>query len=305
MNYTIGIDAGGTKTTGLIIDDQKNIVFQIETGFGNPNVHFDDALANVWGAVSACLSSEFGISCKRIVAGIAGIEAAGNRERFSEFFKGNTDLPVTFVNDAVLAYHALLGEANGILTIAGTGSISYGVNGENEGYSGGWGHLLGDSGSSYDIAIKVCQQITEEFDRGLPYSKLSQAILQEIGIKEAPELKGFIYNASKGEIASLSYQVFIEAEKGNEFAKQYFYHAGRDLAKQTAWLYKKLQLDSPLKIACKGSLLEKNSYVQSQFKSTLRKSAGKLDLIMNDLSPAIGAATIASMERVNYQKRLK
>ena len=222
MNYTIGIDAGGTKTTGMILDDERNCVFQIETGFGNPNVDFEQALENVWEAASACLSSEFGKDCKAIAAGVAGIEAAGNRERFSAFFHQNTDVPVVFVNDAVLAYHALLGEEDGILTIAGTGSISYGRNGENEGYSGGWGHLLGDFGSSYDIAIKVCRQITEEYDRGIPYTSLSQTILREIGIEEAPDLKGFIYNAAKGEIASLSYSVFMEAEKGDECSEAIF-----------------------------------------------------------------------------------
>ncbi|CAM4179406.1 BadF/BadG/BcrA/BcrD ATPase family protein [Lederbergia lenta] len=295
MNYTIGIDAGGTKTTGLVLDNQKNVVFQVETGFGNPNVHFENALANVWEATSACLTSEFGYACNTIVAGVAGIEASGNKEGFATFFKQHTDKQVILVNDAVLAYHALLAEADGILTIAGTGSISYGRNGEKEGYSGGWGHLLGDSGSSYDVAIKVCKQITREFDEGLPYSSLSQAVMRKVGMKEAPELKGFIYQASKGDIASLSYPIFLEAEAGDEIARGYFYEAGRDLAKQTVWLYKKLQIVSPIKIAVKGSLLENNTYVQSQFKYVLEQNIGEVEVILKDLSPAVGAMSIASL----------
>jgi len=86
LAYTIGIDAGGTKTTGLILDVDKNIVFQIETGFGNPNVHFKDALDNVWEAVAACLNSQYGKECGAIIAGVAGIEAKGNRKRFEDFF---------------------------------------------------------------------------------------------------------------------------------------------------------------------------------------------------------------------------
>lgn len=295
MNYTIGIDAGGTKTTGLILDEKKNIMFEMETGFGNPNVEFEQALANVWEAASACLTSEFGSKCKVIAAGIAGIEAAGNRERFAEYFKQKTGIPAIFVNDAVLAYHALLDKEGGILTIAGTGSISYGRNGCKNGYSGGWGHLLGDTGSSYDVAIKVCKQITQEYDQGIAYTPLSKAILQAIGIQEAPELKGFIYKASKGEIAALSYPVFLEAEKGDEAAKQYFFDAGHDLANQTISLYERLQLQSPLKIACKGSLLEKNSYVQSQFKSVLQKEIGEVELILDEISPAVGAVAVASL----------
>lgn len=295
MNYTIGIDAGGTKTTGLVLDNQKNKVFQITTGFGNPNVHFENALANVWEAISACLLSEFGHACNTIVAGVAGIESTENRERFAAFFKQHTNKQVILVNDAVLAYHALLGNDDGILTIAGTGSISYGRKGESEGYSGGWGHLLGDSGSSYDIAIKVCQQITREYDQGLSNSSLSLAMMKKLGIKEAPELKSFIYQASKGEIASLSYSIFQEAERGDEQARQFFRDAGEDLAKQTAWLYKKLQMVQPLKVACKGSLLENNAYVQAHFKKTLEKSIGNVKVTFKEISPAEGAISIAAL----------
>ena len=119
MSFTIGIDAGGTKTTGLILDSEKNILFQTETGYGNPNVDFDQALSNVWEAVYACLASEYGENCTAIAAGVAGIEAEGNRQRFEDFFATKTDLPVVFVNDAVLAYYALLDGEDGILTIAG------------------------------------------------------------------------------------------------------------------------------------------------------------------------------------------
>ncbi|MBS4204623.1 BadF/BadG/BcrA/BcrD ATPase family protein [Lederbergia citrea] len=295
MNLTIGIDAGGTKTTGLILDNQKRVVFQTESGYGNPNIHFDKAMANVWETVAACLASEYGKDCRAIVAGVAGIEAEGNLQRFEDFFAKKTDLPIIIVNDAVLAYHALLEGEDGILTIAGTGSISYGRKGESEGYAGGWGHFLGDPGSSYDIAIRVCREITREYDQGKPYSSLSQVIMREIGITDPNGLKGFIYNATKGEIASLSYPVFVEAEKGDESARKYFYEAGCELAEQTASLFTKLHMDSPLKVACKGSLLEKNSYVQSAFKNKLQTLVGEIEFIKNHLSPAVGALSVASL----------
>ncbi|MCJ8007785.1 BadF/BadG/BcrA/BcrD ATPase family protein [Lederbergia wuyishanensis] len=295
MTYTIGIDAGGTKTTGLVIDSDKNILFEIETGFGNPNVNFNEALHNVWEAASACLNSDFGNDCKAIVAGVAGIEAEGNRERFEQFFSNKTKIPAIFVNDAVLAYHALLDDQNGILTIAGTGSISYGRNGEKEGYSGGWGHILGDFGSAYDIAIQVFRQITKEADEGLPYSVLSQALMNKLGINSADGLKGFIYSSPKGEIASITSFVFSEAQKGNEDAKRFFRVAGVQLANQTFSLFKKLDLSLPLKIGIKGSLLEKNPYVKEEFESTLQKLVGSVEFISNDATPAIGANSVAEL----------
>ena len=136
--------------------------------------------------------------------------------------------------------------------------------------------------------------MTQEYDQGSPYSPLSQSIIKALGISDATGLKGFIYKATKGEIASLSSLVFKEAESGNEAAKKYFYDAGTDLANQTATLSHKLKLQAPVKIACMGSLLEKNQYVQKAFKESLLDLVGETEIIMEDISPAIGARSLAA-----------
>lgn len=295
MSLTIGVDAGGTKTTGVVLNEQGEILFHVQAGFGNPNINFDLALSNVWKAVSACLNSPYGVNCKNIVLGISGIETKSNRRGFMEFFKKKTKIPVILVNDAVLAYHALLGHQDGILTIAGTGSISYGRKGEMESYAGGWGHLLGDFGSAYFTAIQAFQQITIEADKGIPHSSLSNAIMKKIGVKKAEEIKSFIYAASKGEIAALSHTIFEEAESGDELAKLYFTKAGEDLARQTATLYERLELTSPLTVACMGSMLEKNHYIQKSFQSNLEQLVGEVKLVMSDVTPAVGALTVATI----------
>ncbi|GIN69867.1 ATPase [Bacillus sp. J14TS2] len=294
MTYIIGIDAGGTKTSAVILDKQKNIVYTIETGFGNPQVEYERASTHIWEAVSACLQSEFGHKCKQIVAGIAGIEAKHHRANLEKFFKKRTALPVILVNDAILAYHAMLGEEDGILTIAGTGSISYGRNRDKEGYTGGWGHLLGDGGSAYNVVIQALHRITLEVDQGLSHSSLSQTLLQEIGVQKAEGIKEFIYQAAKGDIAALALPIFNQAVNGDNEAKQYFYQAGQQLAEQTAYLYKRLALSRPLKIACKGSLLEKNHYVQTEFKAGLSTIVGDIEWIRNESPSATGAVSVAS-----------
>lgn len=295
MTYIIGIDAGGTKTNAIIMDQQKNILFSVETGFGNMQVDFQKASNHLWRAITECLNSTYGERCKVIVAGIAGIEAKNHRSKLERYLQERTTLPIILVNDAILAYHAILGDENGILTIAGTGSISYGRKGEKEGYTGGWGHLLGDEGSSYHVVMQAFRQITEEADHNSPHSPLSQALLREIGAKRAEEIKEFIYQANKGEIAALSISIFNEAEKGNHEARKYFYQAGEELAKQTALLCQKLQLDLPLKVASKGSLLEKNMYVQSEFERVLSSKVGEIEWIRDQTNiSATGAFPLAS-----------
>lgn len=277
----------------MVIDQNKKIHFHTETGYGNPNLHFENAFNHVWSAIEDCLRNDVGKQCKVIVAGIAGIEVDNYRSSFQKRLMEKTKLPVIIVNDAVLAYESIFNGEDGIFTIAGTGSISYGRNGDKEGYAGGWGHLIGDVGSSYDIAIRACRQLTREFDEGSSFSSLSKVVMQQIGIDDPNGLKKFIYQSTKAEIATLTYSINLEAQKGNQTARQYFYQAGLDLAKQTKALYKKIQLHSPTKIAVKGSLLEKNQFVLEAFKTELLQQMDEIIVIQNDVSPAVGAYSIA------------
>ncbi|MGE6257764.1 BadF/BadG/BcrA/BcrD ATPase family protein [Heyndrickxia sporothermodurans] len=295
MSYIIGIDAGGTKTKGLILSENKEILFEADAGYGNPNIDFEGAIANITEVLSKCLASPFGLDCSLVVAGVAGIEGGNNRERINQSLKRIVNVPFILINDAVLAYHSIFELEDGVLTIAGTGSISFGRNGETEEYAGGWGHLLGDEGSSYDVAIQACKQMIKEKEYGEHYSSLSLALMKKLNIHDAEQLKGFIYRATKGEIASLSYVVFLQAEEGNKEAKDIFARAGIDLANQTLRLIKKLKLTSPISVGCKGSLLEKNIYVQEAFKKELDKYVESINLLDSIFLPATGAYAAAKL----------
>lgn len=297
MHYIVGIDAGGTKTKGLILTKNKKVLFEAEAGYGNPNINFQGAISNISEVLSKCLESPYGSMCEAVVAGIAGIEAGDNRERVYQNIKQGVHIPIILVNDAVIAYHSIFELGNGVLTIAGTGSISYGKNGEKEGYAGGWGHLLGDEGSSYDIAIQACKLMIKEKEWEERYSSLSNALLKELGMNDADELKGFIYQATKGEIAALSYIVYLQAEEGNQEAKGIFQQAGINLANQTLRLIKKLELTLPISVACKGSLLEKNIYVQKAFKRRLKEQIKSIHFLESTHLPATGALAIAKKYR--------
>lgn len=299
MSYIIGIDAGGTKTKALILTENKEIVFEVDSGYGNPNIDFEAAVSNILDVLNACLESPYGPQCKQVVAGIAGIEAGENRQKINQYLKQTTALPIILVNDAVLAYHSIFELNDGVLTIAGTGSISYGRNGEKEEYAGGWGHLLGDEGSSYDIAIQACKQIIGEKETGITYSPFSLSILNHLGMRDANELKGFIYQATKGEIASLSYIVYLQAKEGSQEAKEIFRKAGTELGNQTIRLIKKLGLENSVSIGCKGSLLEKNIFVQQAFQQTISKELPSSIFLESDCIPASGALAISEIYKLN------
>lgn len=297
MTRVIGIDAGGTKIQGLVLDLEKNILFQSLSGHGNPTVSFEEALTNLSSVIQQCLDHTSPEEVSHIVIGMAGAESGNLAHRIKTELQRMTSLPIILLNDATLAYFSLLGNQNGVMTIAGTGSICYGRNGKQEGTTGGWGHLLGDEGSAYHIAIEACKQISMEMDSGSPLSPLSLDILNEIGAGDGKGLKGFIYSSAKGEIAKLAKVVHKQAEDGNEAALLILKKAGGQLARQAIALLEKLQVSSKAVIALKGSVLEHNVVVQSVFKEMISVRFPDAAYIVDSTSPATGAVDVTEAIR--------
>ncbi|MBN8192799.1 hypothetical protein JI667_11665 [Bacillus sp. NTK074B] len=294
MTRVIGIDAGGTKVQGLVLDMQKNILFQSLSGHGNPSVSYEEALRNLSSVVQQCLDQT---RVSHIVIGMAGGGSGNLSQRIQSELEKMTSLPIVLLNDATLAYFSLIGNRNGVMTIAGTGSISYGRNGNRSGTSGGWGHLLGDEGSAYHISLLACKQIAVERDYGTSLSPLSRSLMNEIGASDDRGLKGFIYSSSKGDIAQLAKVIHKEALAGDERALDLLKSAGKQLAAQTMALIENLQIEKNPVIALKGSVLERNQVVQSTFKETIAESFIEPTFMMNSSSPATGAVDIVEAIR--------
>ncbi|TMU85192.1 hypothetical protein FGG79_15050 [Bacillus sp. BHET2] len=292
MTRVIGIDAGGTKIQGLVLDLEKNILFQSLSGHGNPTVSFDEALTNLSSVVQQCLDHSSSEDVSHIIIGMAGAESGNLAHRIKKELERMTSLPIILLNDATLAYFSLIGNQCGVITIAGTGSICYGRNGKREGTTGGWGHILGDEGSAYSLAIEASKQIAWEFDSHKPISPLSRNLLNEIGANDAKDFKGFIYSSTKGKIAQLAKVIHEQAEAGDEAAIHLFKTAGEQLARQTIALIEKLQIETKPVVALKGSVLEHNPVVQSVFKEIISDCFKDTAYIVDSTSPATGAVGV-------------
>ncbi|RDI41398.1 BadF/BadG/BcrA/BcrD ATPase family protein [Falsibacillus pallidus] len=291
MGYIIGIDAGGTKTTALVISEKKEILYQTESGIGNPAANYDLASQHLKDVVQECLKNEFGHQITGIAAGIAGIEAGDNRNKIQQDLLEVSNLPIILMNDAELAHYAILEGNDGVITIAGTGSISFGKRDGQTSYSGGWGHLLGDEGSSYHIAVSACRKITQAADAGRAFSEFEIAVMNELQLSEPNDLKGFIYQSGKDRIAELTKSINEMALSGNEEAVELFKIAGKQLAMQTAALIRKMNFPSHIMtpIGGFGSLLLKNEMVQESFMEDLKREIGSYTWMEAESSPALGA----------------
>ena len=83
----------------------------------------------------------------------------------------------------------------GIIVIGGTGSVAYGQNAAGEtALAGGWGYLMGDEGSGYDIGLQALRAACQAQDGRGPATTLQQLILAHFDMPDLHEVHRHIYS---------------------------------------------------------------------------------------------------------------
>lgn len=224
--YVIGVDGGGTKTLGILMDEAGTELGRVSMPSSNIHAIAHSTVEEILQSLVTSLCDQGKIEPKDLSAiclGMAGCDSPKDREVLESFLKPilRKDIKMTIVNDAIVAMRAVLSRMHGILLIAGTGSICFGWN-ENTGQqarSGGWGHLLADEGSGYLIGLKGLQAILKGVDGRGPETTLLPVIFEQLqyDVSEPRSLIQFVYGdkGTKANIANLARYVFQEAAKGD------------------------------------------------------------------------------------------
>lgn len=295
--YVIGVDGGGTKTEAVAYDLDGNVLLSKITGFGNLVNGKEQAITNILDSIKM-IFDELGIEDnKGLYLGLAGSEVGDNANLVYEAIKEAFNLESVVMNDSELALKALLKGEDGILTIAGTGSISFGIHDDVQWKAGGWGHLLGDEGSAYKIAIEGLKVMIAENDNNKELSDLSLALLDELNIDKVDDIIGFVYSSTKDEIAKLAQVVSKFAEEGNKKALSIMVKEGRDLGEATRQVFSKLKFEK-CSVGLVGGVVKKSKVLRAAFEEYLVERAEIISFIDEDISPAKGAYYIYKKEQI-------
>lgn len=262
MRYIIGVDAGAVRTTAAAFDLSGRLL-SIENGkSGNVSDNFDVGLRNILDTI-ATVNEALENQCVLVVVGVAGMESVGLREHLTDALQAEISCPVQVFSDAQLAMYAYFQGGDGVLAIAGTGSIAYAKRGDTYYRCGGYGSILGDEGSAYYIAIEGLKLCLRRSDMGLPPDGLTAAIVDAVG-GELKNIVDFVNTHTKQEIASLAPIITAFAGRNDRDARQILVNAGALLADNVNVLLRRLTLMSPA-IAISGSILQSVSIVADSF----------------------------------------
>jgi N-acetylmuramic acid 6-phosphate etherase len=122
-----------------------------------------------------------------------------------------------------------------VLIVSGTGSCCFGRGSDGRTTRlGGWGHILGDRGSGYDIAVRALRAVVFASDRSGVWPPLGQRILASLLLNEPEDLVAWVQAANKSDIAALALDVFRAADDGDVIAADVVDVAAKTLAADAA-----------------------------------------------------------------------
>ncbi|UFJ39377.1 N-acetylglucosamine kinase [Brevibacillus humidisoli] len=206
------------------------------------------------------------------VFGMAGLDTEYDRQVIVEMVKEVLAQLKIHVHHLIVendGFAALLGATDGdagILVIAGTGSIAYGINGQGiTARAGGWGHRVGDEGSGYWIGKQMITAVLKAADgRGEP-TRLTDRLLRYLGLSQVEELYNWTYGPSYSveKVGELSPLVSQTAAEGDVVAARILTLAAEELAQAARAVIQQLSMhEQPFKMILQGGVLQNDQQVR-------------------------------------------
>jgi N-acetylmuramic acid 6-phosphate etherase len=258
----LGIESGGTHTTALLAPGGGQDCLRAEFGAANLRLLDDDALATHFTAINA-LCQKAKAPLAGIAIGMAGARTDSDRQRIrAAAAKVWPGVPCYATNDLETALAAAPSSgsppaAAQVLILSGTGSCCFGRTPENQtARIGGWGHIIGDKGSGYEIGLRGLKAAVHHLDRDGAWTPLGQNLLQALLLNEPEDLIDWAKSASKPDIAALAVQVFEAAAQGDKIAADILEAAAESLAEDGVHCARKLVAQgAPVRFIFAGSVL--------------------------------------------------
>jgi N-acetylglucosamine kinase-like BadF-type ATPase len=204
---------------------------------------------------------------------------------------------VAICNDAMIALAGGLGHTVGIVAIAGTGSIVLGRNARG-GIKrvGGWGYMLGDSGSAYHIAISGLRAAMRAYDGVDAATSLQERFREYFQLSSLKDIVNVIYQQgwTVKEIAALAPIVAREAESGDNISVTIIEDAVQELVQATRIVIDALFSPSDVvEVVTTGGLWNGISVMRENYTSSLINQKPLVKIIVPRYEPAYGAGLLA------------
>ena len=285
----LGVEGGGSKTDWVLVRSSNGESKVIDSG-QLPAANFilitEDHLRDLLGQMPNKVEN-VGV----FLAGCKTEEDRAQLRSICESIWPNSHVAVGSDRDSGFA--AAFGDRDGIAVISGSGSA---ITGRKDGKiekAGGSGHILGDGGGGYTLAIEALRQVLRTYDLAHTVTRSAQEILRALMLNRMEDLIEWTQHADKTAVAALSPVVFTAAELGSVEMMGVLKEGAASLAKYTASVAKWLEYERPDVRLQGGIFLNQPLYVEL-YREALGKLIETSSIEACDTPGAFGAAHLAT-----------
>lgn len=297
MGYLLGIDGGGTRTTAWLADVHKGVLAGAEAGPSNPlKVGLTSAQREILRAYQMTLRRAHRRPQKldALSAGIAGCESPDVRKPMLRWLREAIPAEACLLTtDAEVALFAALRDGPGIIVIAGTGSIALGRDKRGRRLRcGGWGNLLDDAGSGYDLGRKALNSALRAYDGRSRATSLTASLCRKLGLRKVTEAAGRDFTPQ--DMAALFPIVLQAASKRDRVARDLCNQAAADLADLAFTLIRRYGWKRrTARVILAGGVFKSSPIIRSRFARELHAHAPMAQVSLLQREPVDGALYLA------------
>lgn len=289
--YYLGIDGGGTKTVAVVTDEKGRIITTVSgatinfysVGYENARKNLSELMNKITAETEICSFSAAFIGC-------SALDCEADNETTERLCDGiiNAD-KMKMHSDVYIALKSVKNAECPCVAICGTGSIATGEdkNG-NTHVTGGWGHILGDEGSAYSIAVKaleICCQMCDKDEK----TPLLESAEKFFGVTDFRKAIDIIYSDDMTKDKLAHFAETLDINDGT--VRKIIIIEAQKFAFTVQTLLEKMKNCDVLGLY--GGVFQHNSLFREDFSDTIRKNFPHTEIKLIETPPAVTAAEIA------------
>jgi glucosamine kinase len=288
----LGVDAGGTKTHAVVLDEDGAKEAEFTGGPGNPLAVGDEVALASWRDVVSAVTDEETLAGAHF--GVAGAGRPADLRRAGQLAtRSGLECPISLSDDARIAFRANA-DFPGAILVAGTGSIAvaYDASGSDR-RAGGHGHLLGDEGSAYWIAVAAVRAALRAADGRGPATALTNLVPALLGVGTLDEIVSGVYSSGFDRTALARFAPEVVALEDEVAGKIKARAVDELVAALEAALGHRTGDETALTVVLAGGLLGEQGCLRGSVEERLRDAMPHVRAIPGSTPPAVGAARLA------------
>src|SRR3972149_8406973 len=175
--FVVGVDGGGTKTVALVGTVRGRVLGRGESGSSNYHNVGPIAASMAIGRAVIEAQRQAGLEGQKAeiaVVALAAVDSVKDRMAAERFVRtAKIARKSIVVHDSMAALYAATRGRPGIVVVSGTGCVAAGINKAGRYFrASGWGYIVDDEGSGYDIGRETPPKAFKAVDGRGPKTRL-------------------------------------------------------------------------------------------------------------------------------------